>query len=71
MTLFAAIWAVLFGIWPLADPGHDLGRGSPLVAIDVLVHVWGLWWLIMDWRLRGRRRQTTTSDVPPRADTGT
>lgn len=31
-------WLLLFGIWPLADPGHS-DMGSLLVWIDIAVHV--------------------------------
>lgn len=34
---YILIWLSFFGVWPLADPGHD-DWTSPLVLFDLLVH---------------------------------
>lgn len=42
--LVLAVWTVVFGIWPLAEPKHF--DGSVLAAIDVTVHIAGILYLV-------------------------
>lgn len=37
------LWVGLFGVWPLADPGHDLSTVPSL--LDVILHVTA--WLVL------------------------
>lgn len=50
--IVVAGWLALFGVWPVADPGHSVGDG-PLVAVDLLLHVYGA---VLAWRLLRHRR---------------
>lgn len=36
-----AVWFMIFGMWPIADPGHDMEQFSDLMALDVFIHVLG------------------------------
>ncbi len=57
------LWLVVFGVWPLADPGHGL---SLLGIVDIGLHlagVWGVW----GW-LRRNRHRTFTDIVHGRRD---
>lgn len=48
------LWLFLFGIWPLADPGHSLGDGL-LVWLDYGLHLAGLCGVVA-WVRRNRHR---------------
>lgn len=48
MSVLLGGWLLLFGMWPLADPGHSLGDG-PLVVADLLLHGIGLG-IVLRWR---------------------
>ncbi len=37
VATFLLWWLALFGVWPLADPGHT-NVGSPLVWVDLVLH---------------------------------
>lgn len=51
--LTALLWCLmLFGVWPLADPGHNLGDG-PLVWIDLALH-FAAGWLLLDREIERR-----------------
>lgn len=45
-------WLLLFGVWPLADPGHNLGDGL-LVWIDLALH-FGAGWVLLDREIERR-----------------
>ena len=47
MIDLVAVWLWLFGVWPLADPGHDLS--SPGGALDIGIHVVGFGTLYLRW----------------------
>lgn len=48
MSLFA-LWLLVFGLSPFADPGHDISQ--PLAAFDVLLHLGGLVYLLLTWKV--------------------
>lgn len=41
MKTFFWWWLCLFGVWPLADPGHT-DFNNPVVWIDVALHLLGM-----------------------------
>lgn len=45
-------WLLLFGVWPLADPGHS-DLGSPLVWFDLALH-FGAGWMLLDREIERR-----------------
>lgn len=49
MIDLALLWLALFGVWPLADPGHGLDTlGS---ATDVVIHVAASFVLFTRWKV--------------------
>lgn len=48
--IYLGIYLSLCGIWPFADPGHEVGS-SPLVTLDLLLHIFGLYLILRsaDW----------------------
>lgn len=46
----AALWGLLFGLWPLLDTGHDADAGL-LGAVDFAVHVLAGGFLASRWML--------------------
>lgn len=44
LTFICASWLAVFGMWPLADPGHD-DWTSLAVWLDVVLHAAGVMWL--------------------------
>lgn len=47
-----ALWLALFGVWPIADPGHS---GSTIwSAFDIGLHVVGAAVFLFRWRLERR-----------------
>jgi hypothetical protein len=55
-----AVWLLLFGVWPLFDPGHDMSTIGG--AVDVLVHWTGAGVLAARWTLT--RRQLGRTNHP-------
>lgn len=51
---WVALYFLLFGVWPLADPGH--GLGTPLSALDMMIHVAAACILGSRWKMRVMRR---------------
>ena len=52
---YLAVWVALFGLWPLADPGHHPGDG-PIVWADLALHAAAIFWLAWRYRIRVERR---------------
>jgi hypothetical protein len=51
-ALILAWWVAAFGVWPLADPGHD--GTAPLVVLDIALHfAAGYYLLSRFWRSLG------------------
>lgn len=46
------VWLLLFGVWPLADPGHDLSTFGSVV--DVAVHFAAGFGLGLRWTIERR-----------------
>jgi hypothetical protein len=53
-----ALWLFVFGVWPLADPGH--WPLSLLVLLDWALHIGGAWYLLSRWTIAVKRRPPTT-----------
>jgi hypothetical protein len=53
-------WLMLFGVWPLADPGHSLGDG-PLVWLDLALH-FGAGWMLLDREIERRAEARAKPD---------
>lgn len=47
------VLVMLFGVWPLADPGHALDTAASI--IDVALHWAAAGWLAVRWRIVRRR----------------
>lgn len=54
-----ALWVLVMGVWPFADPGH--GADSVLSVVDLALHVVALLVLASRWRLILVRRSKVTS----------
>lgn len=44
-----AIWVLCFGVWPLADPGHDADTVASV--LDIAVHSMAAAVLALRWRV--------------------
>lgn len=55
MVDLLAIWVFLFGVYPLADPGH--GADTMLSVLDILLHIGAAILLISRWRLVRRTHE--------------
>ena len=45
--VIAAIWLMLFGVWPLADPGH--ADGTPAAVLDLALHALSAGFIVHYW----------------------
>lgn len=45
-----AIWLMLFGVWPLADPGHH--ADSPASTLDLALHALAALFLAHRWLMK-------------------
>lgn len=54
-----AIWLLLFGVWPLADPGH--WPLTPLTIIDLAAHLAGASEIVSRWALVRRTGPPSSS----------
>jgi hypothetical protein len=50
----ALVWFMLFGVWPFADPGHDLDTAAS--ALDVVLHWTAIVLFWTRWRIERRTR---------------
>jgi len=50
-----AAFILASGLWPLADPGHNLSDG-PLVWLDVALHLTGAVMLAYRWKIVPQHR---------------
>lgn len=50
----AALWFVLVGVWPFADPGH--GADTPASVFDLALHVAAAIFLIRRWKVQFVRK---------------
>lgn len=49
-----ALWVALFGLWPIADPGHTITDG-PAVWLDLVLHAVAVGYLAVTFRVVRRR----------------
>jgi len=49
MIDFIALWFALSGVWPIADPDHDMT--SILSILDILTHIIAIIILILRWEI--------------------
>jgi hypothetical protein len=54
MRDWVAVYLVLFGLWPLADPGHH--ADSLLSVADLLIHLIAAIVLLSRWKVSLARR---------------
>jgi hypothetical protein len=53
------LWLAAFGVWPIADPGHE---GSTLLSnLDIAIHIGATFALCRRWRIVRRTSQTTNT----------
>jgi hypothetical protein len=46
---WVALYLALFGVWPLADPGHH--PDSLMAVADLALHIGAAWVLIARWKV--------------------
>jgi hypothetical protein len=48
------VWLALFGVWPIADPGHDW-PWSLVTSLDLTLHFVAMYALYRRWTIVRRR----------------
>ena len=56
---WTALWVCVFGLWPLADPGHH--ADSFLSVLDIALHIAATIVLLCRWKVV--RRTSITKEV--------